>query len=301
MLSHRHDIFFEVARELSFTKASQSLYISQSAISKHVKALEEHYKVGLFERHGNTVSLTTAGNILYQKLLAARQLQHQLYEEFKTVSADFTPQLRMIIGSSTTISLYVLPPLLSLYLQQHPNVQITLKNRNSENILKALLEHEIDLGIIEGLTKMSNVSYTPFITDEVIAVCSRQSPLAGQTLQLKDLYTLPLALREHGSGTLESLQDALIRKGIKLNDLPVKIRLGGTEALKNFVRADTCLSFLPRPAVRKELETGELVEVPVVGLQIKRAFHFIQRKGTENDVLHKNFIRFIKRQYSKME
>mgnify|MGYP005753858885 CR=1 FL=1 len=301
MLSHRHVIFFEVARELSFTKASQSLYISQSAISKHVKALEEHYKVGLFERHGNTVSLTAAGKLLYQKLLEARQLQHQLFEEFKSVSSDFTPQVRMVIGSSTTISLYVIPPLLSKYLQQHPNVQITLKNRNSENTLKALLEHEIDLGIMEGLTKVNNVSYTPFITDEVIAVCSAQSPLAGKKLLLTDLYNLPIALREHGSGTLASLEDALAHKGVKLNDLPVKIRLGGTEALKNFVRADVCLSFLPRPAVHKELESGELVEVPVEGLQIKRAFNFIQRKGTENDVLQKSFIRFIKHQYSKTE
>ncbi|MEJ8802703.1 LysR family transcriptional regulator [Pontibacter sp. H249] len=301
MLSHRHDIFFEVARELSFTKASQSLYISQSAISKHIKALEEHYKVGLFERHGNTVSLTAAGKLLYQKLLEAKQLQHQLFEEIKSISTEFSPLVRMVLGSSTTISLYVIPPLLSKYLQQHPNVQITLKNRNSENILKALLEHEIDLGIVEGLTKVSNVSYTSFITDEVIAVCSAQSPLAGQKLQLPDLYNLPIALREHGSGTLASLEDALGQKNVKLNDLPVKIRLGGTEALKNFVRADVCLSFLPRPAVLKELETGELVEVPVEGLQIKRAFNFIQRKGTENDVLHKNFIRFIKHQYSKME
>lgn len=301
MLSHRHDIFFEVARELSFTKASQSLYISQSAISKHVRALEEHYKVGLFERHGNTVSLTPAGKLLYQKLLKARQLQHELYEDIKSVSSDFSPQSRMVIGSSTTISLYVLPPLLSKYLDQDANVQITLKNRNSENILKALLEHEIDLGISEGLTKVSNVTYTPFMTDEVIGVCSSQSPLAGKTLQLKDLYELPLALREHGSGTLESLEDALRRKGVKLSNLPVKIRLGGTEALKNFVRADTCLSFLPRPAVHKELQSGELVEVPVSGLQVKRSFYFLQRKGTESDVLQKKFIRFIKRQYSKME
>ncbi|WP_299824517.1 LysR family transcriptional regulator [uncultured Pontibacter sp.] len=301
MLSHRHDIFFEVARTLSFTKASQSLYISQSAISKHVKALEDYYKIGLFERHGNSVSLTKAGSLLYHKILAARQLQHQLYEDFKSVSTEFSPQVSMVIGSSTTISLYVLPPLLSAYLQQNPNVQITLKNRNSENTLKALLDHEIDLGIMEGLTKVSNVSYTPFITDEVIAVCSSQSPLAKLPLQLNDLYTLPLAMREHGSGTLASLEDALYQKSIKLNDLPVKIRLGGTEALKNFVRADTCLSFLPKPAVLKELETGELVEVPIEGLQVKRTFHFIQRKGTENDALHKNFIRFIKSQYSKME
>lgn len=301
MLSHRHVIFLEVARLLSFTKASQSLFISQSAISKHIKALEEYYKVGLFERHGNSVSLTPAGTVLYQKLQVARQLQHELYENLKSLSTDFSPQVRMVIGSSTTISLYILPPVLSVYLQQNANVQITLINRNSENIQKALLEHEIDLGIIEGINKVSNVTYTPFMTDEVIAVCSSKSPLHKEHLEPQDLYHIPLALREYGSGTLAVLEEALERKQINLTDLPVKIRLGGTEALKNFVRADTCLSFLPRPAVLKELTTGELIEVPIQGLKVNRTFHFIQRKGTENDLLYKNFIKFIKKQYSKME
>lgn len=300
MLSQRHEIFFEVARLLSFTKASQTLFISQSAISKHVKALEEYYKVGLFDRHGNSVSLTPAGKLLYQKLLLARQLQHELYEEFRSISSDFLPQVRMIIGSSTTISLYILPPVLSAYLAQKPNVQVTLMNRNSENILRALINHEIDLGIIEGITKVSNVTYTPFMKDEVIPVCSTNNPLRHQQLQLQDLPRIPLALREYGSGTLAVLEETLLQKGIRLNDIPVKIRMGGTEALKNFVRADsTCLSFLPRPAVLKELEAGELVELKVSGLKVSRTFYFIQRKGSENDVLFKKFIRFVKSYYSK--
>lgn len=302
MLSQRHETFFEVARLLSFTKASQSLFISQSAISKQVKSLEAYYKSGLFDRHGNTVSLTPAGKLLYHKLLKAKELQHELFEDFKSINSEFLPQVRMVIGSSTTISLYILPAVLSAYLNQNPNVQLTLKNRNSENILKALLDHEIDLGIIEGLSKLNNVSYTPFMQDEVIPVCSAKNPLQHEQLQVQDMYHHPLALREYGSGTLAVLEDALLQQGIRLNDIPVKIRLGGTEALKNFVRADdSCLSFLPRPAVLKELESGELVELQVAGLKVSRTFYFIQRKGTENDLLFKNFIRFTKAHYSETE
>jgi DNA-binding transcriptional LysR family regulator len=291
----------EVARLLSFTKASQTLFISQSAISKQVKALEEFYKTGLFERLGNSVALTAAGKLLYNKLLIAKQLQHELYQEFKQLSENFSPQVKMVLGASTTISLYILPPVLSAYLQQNPNVQLDLKNRNSENILKALLDHEIDLGIVEGINKVSNVTYTPFLTDEVIAVCSSRNPLKKQQLELKDLYDIPLALRERGSGTLAVLENALEKKQVQLNELPIKIRLGGTEALKNFVRVDTCLSFLPRQAVLKELQSGELVEVAINGLTIKRSFNFIQRKGTENNFPYKNFIQFTKRHYSKKE
>ncbi|MFD3003858.1 LysR substrate-binding domain-containing protein [Pontibacter toksunensis] len=301
MLSNKHLIFMEVARVLSFTKAGETLFISQSAISKQVKGLEEFYKTGLFERSGNSISLTAAGKLLYQKLLEAKQLQQELHQELSELNEHFSPQVSMVIGASTTISLYILPPVLSAYLQQNPNAQLTLKNRNSENILKALLDHEIDLGIVEGVNKLSNVTYTPFLTDEVIAVCSSRNPLKKQQLELKDLYTTPLALREPGSGTLAVLEEALEKKKVKMPDLPIKIRLGGTEALKNFVRVDTCLAFLPRQAVLKELQSGELVELPIEGLTIKRNFNFIQRKGTENNAPYRGFIQFMKRRYSKEE
>lgn len=301
MLCHKHEIFVEVAKFLSFTKASQTLFISQSAISKQVKALEEYYKTGLFERLGNSVILTPAGKLLYEKLKEAKQLQNELHQQFKTLNENFTTQVNMILGASTTISLYVLPPVLSAYLHKNPEVHLTLKNRNSENILKALLDHEIDMGIVEGIHKVSNVTYTPFLTDEVIAVCSSKNPLKKHQLELKDLYNIPLALRERGSGTLEVMEEALSEKNMKLHDLPIRIRLGGTEALKNFVRVDTCLSFLPRQAVLKELQSGELMEVKIKDLTIKRTFNFIQRKGTENNFPYKNFIQFTKQQYSKME
>lgn len=301
MISHKHEIFMEVARLLSFTKASQTLFISQSAISKQVKALEEYYKTGLFERLGNSIILTPAGKLLYEKLQTAKQLQHELYHEFQQLSENFTPQVNMLIGASTTISLYILPPVLSAYLQKNPNVQLTLKNRNSENILKALLDHELDLGIVEGISKVSNVTYTPFLTDEVIAVCSSRNPLKKQQLEVKDLYDIPLALRERGSGTLAVLEDALEKKKVNLSELPIRIRLGGTEALKNFVRVDTCLAFLPRQAVLKELQSGELVEVAIADLKVKRSFNFIQRKGTESNFPYKGFIQFTKQHYSNTE
>ncbi|MBW3129878.1 MULTISPECIES: LysR family transcriptional regulator [Hymenobacter] len=297
MLSYPHEVFLEVARQLSFTKASQTLFVTQSAVSKQVKALEEHYKTGLFERLGSTVKLTPAGELLYQKLLLARQLQHELHRDMAALSEAFSPQVHMVIGASTTISLYVIPPVLSAYLSKFPNTQLTLKNRNSENILKALLDHEIDLGIIEGIHKVSNVTYTPLLTDEVVAVCSARNPFRQKELLAKDLLRVPVALREVGSGTLAVLEEALSEKGIKLTDLPVKVRLGGTEALKNFVRVDTCLAFLPRQAVMKELAAGELVEVPVHDLNLVRHFDFVQRKGTENNLPYKSFVQFAQRYY----
>ena len=94
------------------------------------------------------------------------------------------------------------------------------------------------------------------------------------------------------------LEEALARHRIKLAALPVRVRLGGTEALKNFVRVDTCLAFLPRQAVVKELASGELVEVKINNFPLKREFNFIQRKGTENNAPYKDFLQFTRRYYS---
>lgn len=299
MLSHPHEVFLEVAQRLSFTKASRALFISQSAVSKQVKALEEHYKTGLFERLGSSIQLTPAGLMLYQKLLQAKQLQQELHQEMSVLSAGFTPVVQLLIGASTTISLYVLPPVVSAYLRRHPTRQLSLKNRNSDNILRALLNHEIELGIVEGLHKVSNVTYTPLLTDEVVAVCAAHHPLEKRVLDVHDLLTTPLALREAGSGTLAVLEEALARHRIKLAALPVRVRMGGTEALKNFVRVDTCLAFLPRQAVLKELASGELIEIEIRNLPLKRQFNFIQRKGTENNEPYKDFLLFTKRYYAE--
>lgn len=302
MLSHPHEVFLEVAQRLSFTKAGQVLFISQSAVSKQIKALEEHYKTGLFERLGGSIQLTPAGRQLYQKLLQAKQLQQELHQEMAALSPAFAPVVHLLIGASTTISLYVLPVVVASYLREHPQHQLSLKNRNSDNILKALLDHEIELGIIEGIHKVSNVTYTPLLTDEVVAVCAAANPLAGQALAVSDLLRIPLALREVGSGTLAVLEEALEQQHLKLAALPVRVRLGGTEALKNFVRVETtCLAFLPRQAVLKELRSGELVEVKIKGLALERKFNFIQRKGTENNGPYRDFLRFTQRHYSEKE
>jgi DNA-binding transcriptional LysR family regulator len=301
MLSLQHQVFMEVARLLSFTKASQTFFLSQSAISKQIKSLEAYYKTGLFERHGTSVSLTAAGKLLYEKLQQATLLQQELNQAMHELNESFLPPTKLAIGASTTISLYVLPPVLSAFLHQYPTIQIGALNRNSTNIQKALLEHEIDVGIVESENRLNTLSYIPFMTDEVIAVCSARSSLQTRTLSLDDLLTTPMALREAGSGTLAAVETALKKHGVDLSGLQIRIRLGGTEALKNFVLADTCLSFLPRLAIQNELERGTLVEVPIAGLSIQRRFHFIQRKGTENNQWVNALIRATQRFYSPQE
>ncbi|HZX58160.1 MAG TPA: LysR family transcriptional regulator [Mucilaginibacter sp.] len=292
MISFAHRVFMEVAANLSFSKAAQVLFVTQPAISKHVKALEDQYKVPLFERKGNSILLTEAGKKLNEYLLQATEIERKIEYDLSILSNVSHAEGHLRLGASTTIALYILPSILSGFQREYSNVHVQLVNRNSEYILNALLNHEVDIGIIEVDNKLTTVSYKPFMSDEVIPVCSANSPLAGKSLTLKQLLKTPIALRERGSGTLNALLKSLSDLHIKPADLNVKIRLGGTEALKNFLLADQCLGFMPRPSIIRQLAEGDLVEVPVEGLKITRDFYFIRRKGTEDFGLTGNFMNY---------
>ncbi len=298
MISTRHDVFLTVAQQKSFSKASQVLYISQPAISKHIKALEEFYKTKLFDRKGIHIELTEAGRILMEKLVEVKRIQEQVEYEISTIKDVLQAKGVLKLGASTTVSLYILPKVLSAFNQHYPHINITSLNRNSELVLEALLNQDIDLGIIEGRAKLTHVDYQPFLTDRVVAVCSKKSPIAKKkTYNIKDILTMPVAIRERGSGTLATLKYSLEKNKIKLSDLDIKVRLGGTEALKNFLIESDSLGFLPQRSIIKELKYGELTEIHFEGLHVERNFYFVQRKG-ENSGLNKSFIKLARKVYN---
>ena len=300
MISYSHQVFFKVAENLSFSKAAIALFISQPAISKHIKLLEKQYNSNLFERKGNSILLTNAGTILFQHLAKAKEIEKQVEFDISTFKNEKSARGSLVIGASTTVALYVIPAILSSFHQKYPAINLQLINRNSENILKSLLDNEIDLGIIEGKNKITSVKYQFFLSDEVVAVCAAKSPLAKRKkIAIDELKEIPIALRERGSGTLAAVTEALSRHKIRINDFKTKIILGGTEALKNFLLDDTCLGFLPLRSVRKEIKNGELVKINIPDLPIQREFYFIQRQGSETDNFNALFIKLAASRYNK--
>jgi DNA-binding transcriptional LysR family regulator len=295
MLSTKHEIFIQVATHLSFSRAADVMFISQPAISKHIKSLEAFYKTTLFERSGNEIQLTNGGTILLEHLKEAKKIQNQLEFELSVLVDHLNAKGELKLGASTTVALYIIPKILSAFHQKFPDVKISLLNRNTDTITQALIDKDIDIGIVEGKKKKSTILYQPFITDEVVAVCSAKSALAKKRiLKVQEILNYPVVLREQGSGTLEALKYQLSRHQIKLANLKVNVRLSGTEALKNFLKEDECLGFLPKGSVSKELKDGDLIVVKIENFQIIRDFFFIQRQGTINNALSKSFIRFCK-------
>ena len=298
MFSTKYIVFMEVAVHKSFSKAAQTLFISQPAISKHIQSLELHYKTKLFERNHNSIELTTAGKLLYEQLLQVKVLQDRIEFDLSSLSGRNDAKGFLKLGASTTIALYVLPKVLSGFSKQYPQLQISLLNRNSEAILEALLKKEINLGIVEETKGYPTIDTIPFISDEVIVVCSAKNKLLKQKVYtVNDLPKFSIALRERGSGTLAAVKAALEQNHVYIKDLNVKLKLSGTEALKNFIIASDFIGFLPKRSVLRELRNKDLIEIAIKDLHIERKFIFVKRK-TEANSLTDQFIRFAKLTYN---
>jgi DNA-binding transcriptional LysR family regulator len=293
MIDYRYEVFLAVASKLSFSKAAEELYVSQPSISKHIKILEDQSGVALFERKGNSISLTKSGEKLFAHLQRAKLIQKNILSDFTSTKHNLEVKGDLKIGASTTVSLYILPKILAAFHREFPKANVLLINRNSENVLKALHEHEVDLAFVENSMRVTSVRSSPFMFDNIIAVCSKNVSIKP-TMEIETLKSSPLALRERGSGTLAALADNLKTLDIKLGDLNIIARLGGTEALKNYLIAGEAIGFLSRIAVEKELASGDLIELHIPGLNIRRDFYFVMRQGEESMGLSKSFVRMAK-------
>jgi LysR family transcriptional regulator, transcriptional activator of the cysJI operon len=285
MSDFRLKVFLSVARNLSFTKASQELFITQPAITRHIQELESQFKAQLFERLGNKISLTPAGQLLKEhseRILAGYK---QLEYEMNLLHDEHSGELRL--GASTTIAQYVLPALLALFTEKFPQVKITLINGNSRDIENALQEHRIDLGMVEGNSRLPNLKYTEYMEDELVAVAHTHSKLSKlDELSLEALKTTPLVLRERGSGTLDVLETALQIHNIKLSDLNIRMHLGSTESIKRFLEKTECMGIVSIRSISRELMAGLFKVLEIDQLQMQRYFSFVCLRGDESSQIH---------------
>jgi len=290
MFDFRLKVFHTVAKRLNFTKAADELCITQPAVSKHIREIENHFQLKLFDRNGTKIKLTEAGEIMLQYTNQIFTLYGNLEFELNTLTERHNGKLR--IGASTTIAQYVLPPLLADFHKRFSDIEVTLTINNTEQIEQALQNKDIDFGIIEGQSKNSSFKYTEFIKDEIVLVANSYHPSAKKdTIELDELLKTPLLIREPGSGTLEVIAHALKPFDIKISQLNTEMQLGSTESIKSYLLHSNCMAFLSIHSILKELKNKEVTIIDVTGLTIDRIFHFIQSHG-EAEALPELFMKF---------
>lgn len=279
----RLKVFSCVARNLSFTKASQELYISQPAITKHIHELETVYNTRLFERLGNKIQLTDSGKLLLEHCDKILDDYGKLEYEMNLLKNRFVGELR--VGASTTISQYVLPPLLASFVDRFPDITLNLTSGNSTTIEKELQGHSIDIAIVEGNIKQPALKYTYFMDDELVLI----TRVGGKWKNLEEisvdkLKEIPLVLREIGSGTLDVIVNVLSNYNIRLSDLNIVMHLGSTESIKLYIENSDCMSIVSVRSIRRELNQERFRIVDILDCVFNRNFNFVRLHGDDGGI-----------------
>jgi DNA-binding transcriptional LysR family regulator len=280
----RLKVFYTVAQRLSFTKAATELFITQPAVTKHIKELEQQLNVQLFKRNGNNISLTVAGKVLstYAEKI------FQTYTELDTELAQLNnlEAGTLHIGASTTVAQTILPKILALFKKTYSDITFNFTQGNTDMITQLLISEKIDIAIVEGATHYPQIAYSPFARDEVVLVTRVGNKLFKNTeITPKQLLQIPLVLREAGSGTLDIIYKALNDVNIDPKELNIEMELESSIAIKQYLLYSDTAAFLSIQSVINELKYNELMIVDIKGMDIFRTFQFIQLHGKNNSLI----------------
>jgi DNA-binding transcriptional LysR family regulator len=268
-------VFASVAEHGSLTRAARALHVSQPAISKQLGDLEEDIGAQLVDRLPRGVRLTAAGEVLFahaQRILQAERAAEGELRDLAGLEAG-----RLSIGASTTVGSYYVPSLFGELHRAHPRLELELRIANTAVIQEAVLENRLDLGLTEGLISADGLDVETLAADEMIAIAAPgHEALAMAPVSARTLVTLPLLMREVGSGSREVVESALLERGFRA--VPI-MALGSTEALKNAVLHGLGVAIVSRLTVEYELRTGRLSELPLSDLRIRRSLHLVTLRG----------------------
>ena len=287
-------IFKTVAKHLSFTKAAEELFISQPAISKAIKNLEQEYNTTLFIRKRNSIEITKEGTsfLLYTNRILA--IYAEMNEQF-LYKNDTLPEF-INFGVSTTLSNYIIPKVIAKFRAQFPETKFQITSNNSKNIENLILNEEIDFGITEGNSKNPKLEFEKFIKDEIVLVTNiNNNSFPKGSIDTKTLQKIPMIEREKGSGTKVIIDTFLLDNHItKLNCV---VSFSSTEAIKHFLYNSNDYALLSINAISDDLINNKLKIIDIKGLNIERWFYFVKRTGYLSNTME-YFENFIKLNYN---
>ncbi|ADW72963.1 MULTISPECIES: DNA-binding transcriptional regulator YeiE [Rahnella] len=263
------EVFAEVLKSGSTTQASVVLSLSQSAVSAALADIEGQLGVQLFDRVGKRLVINEHGRLLYPKALALLEQAGEIERLFNHDNGSLR------IGASSTIGNYMLPAMIADYRLDFPNTPLELNVGNTNDVINAVADFRVDLGLIEGPCQMPELITQPWLDDELVVFVAPENPLAGRVVSLESLAREPWILRERGSGTREVLDHLLLPQ---LPDFNLVMELGNSEAIKHAVRHGIGISCLSRRVISEQLSSGSLVEIRLPVAPLVRKLYLIHHR-----------------------
>ena len=266
-----------VITEKSFTKAAKVLFLSQSYLSKQIKALEQTLGVNLLRRNSRIVSLTENGQIFLQYSERILTLCEESYRAL--IDLKNGERGNLSIGASQTIGTYLMPRLLALFAQNYPQIDLKVQVNSTRLIAKLIINRQIDLAIVGGEVPKElkqNLRIDHFVEDELNLIISNLNPFAKyQNIRKEDLYHLNF-ITLHSNSTIRKFVDNVLKQNnIKTNQFNVIMQLNSIEAIKTAVSLGLGVAFVSSSAIEKEIKLRTLKILKIENITIARTLLII--------------------------
>jgi len=273
----RLEVFLKVYELRSFSQAGQALYLAQPTVSEHIRLLEEELGLSLFDRQGKAVLPTKTAQLLYhyaKQIMALREESLQALIQFRDKGLG-----DLMVGGSNIPGQYLLPPLLGQFKKKFPEIRIQLFIGDTRNIIERVLEGSVELGVVGAQVEHKQMHCQFLTSDELVCIVPPGNALSNEKLiDIKELTRLPFILREVGSGTRTSMEQAFVKIKLEVGDLQVAAEMGSNEAIRQAVKAGLGISIISRRAVEDDLKDGRLQEIRIKKLPLIRSFYLISQK-----------------------
>ena len=280
--------FEAVARLLSFSRAAEEIHITQPSISKQIRLLNEQVGLPLLELHGKKVSLTEAGQELYETSIEWLDTLSRFEQTIANLKGLKQGHLRI---STVTTAKFFMPRILGPFCAQYPGIDITLEVINRDRLLDRLSNNVDELYIMGVPPEGIDIESKAFMDNPLVVLAPASHPLSGRkNIPFSDLASEGFLVRERGSGTR-----LIIERVFEEHKLPLKIKmcLGSNEAIKQAVAGGLGLAVLSRSSLNLSQETSELAILDVQGFPIMRAWYIVHPKGRQLSVVARTFQDFL--------
>lgn len=285
--------FVVVAETGNLSETAQRLFLTQPAVTQQVKHLENHFAVQLIERNNRGVTLTEAGELLYNYASKIVGLYDQLEGNMENLRASVGGNLT--IGATSIIGSYAVPCSIGLFKEKFPEARLKLKVGNRKQILHDLKEGHIDIALIEGKDLKGPFVKTELATDELVIIAPNKDPWRERsTLSVEEFKAQPLVMREADSGTRQDIEETLRSVRIEPSQLNIIVELANVDSIKAAVEAGVGISIMSRLALRKELYTKTLLALKLEGITFTQKIYLAYYKERVQGKLAKAFVNFLR-------
>jgi DNA-binding transcriptional LysR family regulator len=252
-------IFAEVAERGHMTRAAEALGMSQSAASAAIATLEASYQVKLFDRVGRGIQLTETGRTFLREARAVLDRASMARAVLQDLAGY--PAGQVGIAASQTIATYWLPRRLATFHAANPRVRLDVVIRNTHEVESAVVDGEVNVGLVEGPTQHPALTRLPIDQDHMVLVIAADQPPPADASGRLDLRAITWVIREAGSGTRRGLEDLAAREGLSLEDLNISLVLPSNEAVREAIEAGAGATVISRHVVASAIAAGKLAEV----------------------------------------